>query len=602
MQLHRNAKLTLCLLLTYLMLVHPLVPRVKAAPQERGGNPGVSHADDPCDQLPDPPGKAKGIDRQCPAGGSSSGIAKGDFNGDGFADLAIGEPGATIGGKSSAGDVIVVYGSGNGLTATGRQLWYEGRIDVTGSPASGDRFGSAMASGDFNHDGYSDLAIGIPYKATSRGAHSGAVVVLYGSPSGLTVDDPLRPFPRLFDLGAIGLPTTCNLTGCRSPNASEAHLGSSLAWGDFNGDGIGDLAIGAPNMQWNFDFIVGGLQAGLVWELFGDAPFGANRGGLSLNRNTILDEASLPSNSGFGIGGEFGAVLAGGDFNGDGYSDLAVGVPHKDFPNSSGSDVADAGEVGVLYGSSSGLSASKSQRWTQASSNISGTPEAGDLFGAALAAGDFNHDGKTDLAIGVPGEDVSGFVDAGAVSVLYGSDTGITDTGQQFWQQSKLGPFDQNGAQFGSSLAAGDFNGDGSDDLAIGVPLEDIGNVADAGQVAVIYGSSTGLSATTFAPKILQNLISLHSGDRFGAALTAWNFGRNEVTFSNGLALLLKTADLAVGVPYQDVNGVSNAGAADIFYGSVFTHGLSTGNSAVLTADNLNIGGLAGAHFGAAMY
>jgi hypothetical protein len=94
----------------------------------------------------------------------------------------------------------------------------------------------------------------------------------------------------------------------------------------------------------------------------------------------------------------------------------------------------------------------------------------------------------------------------------------------------------------------------------------------------------------------------LHSGDRFGAALTAWNFGRNEVTFSNGLALLLKTADLAVGVPYQDVNGVSNAGAADIFYGSVFTHGLSTGNSAVLTADNLNIGGLAGAHFGAAMY
>src|SRR5207245_4567677 len=125
-----NFNVALSLLLAFVISFSPLIPRGQAAPQERGPNPGQGtvHRDDPCDQLPDAPGKANGIDKQCPAGGSSSGIAKGDFNGDGFADLAIGEPKATIGGHASAGDVIVLYGGSNGLTATGRQLWYEGRI------------------------------------------------------------------------------------------------------------------------------------------------------------------------------------------------------------------------------------------------------------------------------------------------------------------------------------------------------------------------------------------------------------------------------------------------------------------------------------------
>src|SRR5207247_517813 len=125
-----------------------------------------THRDDPCDQLPDPPGKANGIDKKCRAGGSSSGVAKGDFNGDGFADLAIGEPGATVGGHDGAGDVIVLYGSANGVTTAGRQLWYEGPDrHLPSTPAAGDNFGNALASGDFNGDGYSDLAIGIPGKA-----------------------------------------------------------------------------------------------------------------------------------------------------------------------------------------------------------------------------------------------------------------------------------------------------------------------------------------------------------------------------------------------------------------------------------------------------
>src|SRR5689334_999249 len=110
-----------------------LASYIKSAPQggDRGqGDRGQAdlHRDDPCTHLPDPPGRANGIDKKCPAAGSSSGVAKGDFNGDGFADLAIGEPGATISNRSSAGDVIVLNGEASGLTTAGRQLFYLSRI------------------------------------------------------------------------------------------------------------------------------------------------------------------------------------------------------------------------------------------------------------------------------------------------------------------------------------------------------------------------------------------------------------------------------------------------------------------------------------------
>jgi hypothetical protein len=125
---------------------------------------------------------------------------------------------------------------------------------------------------------------------------------------------------------------------------------------------------------------------------------------------------------------------------------------------------------------------------------------------------------------------------------------------------------------------------------------------ADAGEVNVIYGSATGLSTTAHAPQVLRNLSTPQAGDHFGASLSAWNFGRNEFVIFDGHTIVLTATDLAVGIPYQDVNGISNAGAVNVFYGSRSVNGLSTANSAILTADNLNIGGLAGAHFGAAIY
>jgi hypothetical protein len=198
----------------------------------------------------------------------------------------------------------------------------------------------------------------------------------------------------------------------------------------------------------------------------------------------------------------FGWSLAAGDFNGDGSDDLAVGVPGEAICTtilcSQGQDppAGEAGAVQVFYGTiPGGSSAITVNQFLQLGS--SAQPE--DHLGWSLAAGDFNGDGLSDLAAGAyRREATGGVVDAGAAFEYLGSSSGLGANG--FLGRSVL--FDQNiddvedaaGAYdfFGWSLAAGDFNRDGTDDLAFGVLLEDLnadaGPIDDAGAVNVIYG------------------------------------------------------------------------------------------------------------------
>ena len=229
------------------------------------------------------------------------------------------------------------------------------------------------------------------------------------------------------------------------------------------------------------------------------------------------------------------------DFNGDGFADLAVGAPGE----AVGSLVG-AGALNVLNGSATGLQPS-ADVFFQGSGGVAGTAEHDDGFGAAVAKGDFNDDGFFDLAVGAPGEAVGSVTFAGAVNILYGSSGGLA--GGPLFTQDNPEPVDS----FGASLAAGDFNGDGFFDLAVGVPDETVGPDVASGAVNLLAGSVTGPSGGTL---VLQ--ANPEDFDFFGQALAGGFFLHD---FDNNGFF-----DLAVGAPLESAGSRQAVGAVSVFY------------------------------------
>lgn len=401
----------------------------------------------------------------------------GDFNNDGFDDLAIGVPGSMVNGQDNAGAVQVLYGTVSGLTTDNHQLWSQDSAGIIGTAEEDDSFGTALTTGDFNDDGYADLAIGVRLEDVAvADDRAGAINILYGSVAGLSsVDNDYL---------------TQNTPGFLAEAAEQDDLfGSVLAAADFNGDGIDDLAVGVPNEDNGSGF----ENAGAV-NIF----FGTTESGIVDPINGVVDpqiiRADTPGvDNAMEEGDNFGRSLAAADFNGDGYVDLAIGIPFEDH----GSSLPDAGAVNIVYGSENGLDASVGAPiWHQGLAELLDEPASGELFGFSLAAADFDNDGYSDLAVGVVNDTVF-TLDIGSTHLIFGSPSGLTGNGDELIYDPET---PQSGDDFGIAVTAADFNGDGFVDLAVGAGQDNPPGLPDdaVGAAFVFYSDAQGVVETDY--------------------------------------------------------------------------------------------------------
>lgn len=445
---------------------------------------------------------------------SSSGPTTGDFNADGLQDLAIGAPGDNLEqtevdgsitrGWDDAGSINIVYSTrGGGGVPSGlapefrptpgtRVYFSQNTPGVQETAEVSDNFGFVLAAGNFDGTAGDDLAIGVPGENNGRGA----IHVLYSSATeGLVVGTPGQPsFNQFIHQNTAGVDGTAE---------DGDHFGYALAAGFINDDIYADLVIGVPNEA------IGTIKdAGMIHVIYGSAT-GLNPNGPDAvtNPGRHADQTfqqgpgqiTRPEVGRAEPGDFFGAALTVGQFNDDPREDVAVGSPGEDVRS-----VPDGGGVSVLYSlGAEGLSTVEKDFFTQQTDNVDGISEAGDRMGCSLDAADFDGDRDEDLAIGVPGEGVGPNSQAGVVQILYntGTVTGISQVPGSphpgnSWIEDQVWDEDEGGIpgvskqddRMGSSLASGDFDGDGVEDLAIGLPTELLYTNNRSGSVRVLYG------------------------------------------------------------------------------------------------------------------
>ncbi|MFF1695347.1 FG-GAP and VCBS repeat-containing protein [Streptomyces sp. NPDC058257] len=420
-----------------------------------------------------------------------------DFDGDGYQDIAVAAPGAKVGGHVWAGYITISYGSAHGPDPARTTVITQDTPGVPGDSGDNQVFGYAMVSRDLDGDGLTDLAV-VTRDHRPENNVGGSVTVLWGRKTGVfgqgavRIDAPanaqvgeditagdfdddghLDLFMRNGEdydyhdvlygpFGRDGAPAREQQVKVYSTDNSI----NSTAAGDFNGDGIEDLAT--------FYVYENHAEGGKLWL--------GTKAGLS----TVPQRLDSSSST---------AVA---DFDQDGYSDLATRI----FPNGDTEGTEeDPGTVKIYYGSPSGPSRTRTQTITQNTAGVPGASEKGDQFGGRLSAGDANGDGYPDLAVGVPGEAIGSKAKAGAVVLLKSGKGGLTGKDAQAFHQDTEGVpgAAESGDLFGGSVRLLDVTGDGKADLAAGAPGENLGTVVNGGAVWLLRGAASGVTASKSA-------------------------------------------------------------------------------------------------------
>jgi hypothetical protein len=357
--------------------------------------------------------------------------------------------------------------------------------------------------------------------------------------------------------------------------ASQDYAGSAIAAADLNGDGAADIIIGAPSADPG-----GRLSAGTVYVVYG---------GPNISGNVFLTTTTFtgPRLSGKASLDQFGESLAVGDFNGDGVADLAVGASFS---------LSSKGTVYLFFGRVGSFS-SVDLASQQAPLTVTGA-QAEDRAGGAIALGDLDGDGLDELIIGARRASPSGRASAGQVHIIRGSRTfsGTVDLATSPGIVIK-GP--TAGEEFGSSLATGDVDGDGKDDLLIGAQFASPSGRSKAGAAYLVKGRSPLVNIDLASQPADLKIIGAAANDYLGNAVALGDLdgnnradlvlGANGRLTSRGAAYgllwgssgLTGTVDLASQTPWAVLEG---ANSFDDLGGAVGTGDLDLDGAADLLA------------------
>ena len=477
----------------------------------------------------------------------------GDVNGDGLADFLVGAYGADSV-EDDTGAAYLVFGRADGFPASFDLATLDGSNGFRmNGEAEGDYTGRAVnAAGDINGDGFDDIILSSTDAESDGSPFAGRSYVVFGNPTlGATVE-----------LATLNGENGFKILGAGGDDYSGQSVSGA---GDVNGDGFGDLLIGAPNAG-----APGRDYSGVTYLFFGKARgFDPRLNLATFDRNdgSIIVGAAVGDYAGR-------AVAAGGDFNGDSFDDLVIGAYGAD-PNGESS-----GAAYILFGSATRFDPTVDLATLDISRGVRiGGESSDDFLGNALAGGgDINGDGFDDLIVGADGADPNG-TSSGAAYVIFGhaalapaidladldGRTGFKIAGE------KSADF------FGASVAAaGDVNGDGLDDVIIGAYGADPRG-ASSGSAYLIFGA-TGMFPPNLGLATLSgsNGFAIHgsvAGDKAGVAVD----GAGDVD-NDGFD------DLIVGAPEAAPNGALS-GAAYLILGRDPRPALSVGDASVIEGD-----------------